>query len=128
MDDFWTEHIEIIEGMRRANWMKAKIAHDPKTLLARFALDADEQFNSTRPFHNWMGDTIFQVKPEESGGTARIAFYRLGTTMVNDTDELPNYMRGYTDGFVEYNFILDFNTAFDVNECSVKNFYNALLF
>jgi len=32
-------------------------------------------------------------------------FYRQGTTMVNDTDELPRYMRGYTDGFVEYNLI-----------------------
>ena len=60
---------------------------------------------STRPEHYWFGNDIIQVKPEESGGTARIMFYRQGTTMVNDTDELPRYMRGYTDGFVDYNLI-----------------------
>ena len=60
---------------------------------------------STQPQHFWFGNDIIQVKPEELGGTARIMFYRQGTTMVNDTDELPRYMRGYTDGFVEYNLI-----------------------
>src|SRR3990167_78514 len=60
---------------------------------------------STQPQHYWFGNDIIQVKPEESGGTARIMFYSQGTTMVNDTDELPRYMRGYTDGFVDYNLI-----------------------
>lgn len=40
--------------------------------------------------------------PNESGGTARITFYRFGTTMVNDTDELPLPFRPYTDSFVDY--------------------------
>lgn len=62
-------------------------------------------YSSTNPFHYWFGNDIVQVNPAESGGTARIMYYQLGTTMVNDTDELPRYMRGYTDLFVEYNLI-----------------------
>ena len=65
----------------------------------------DRVYVSTRPYHYWFGNDVIQVKPEESGGTARIMFYRQGTPMQNDTDELPFFMRGYTDGFVEYNLI-----------------------
>ena len=67
--------------------------------------DPNRVYNSTHPYHYWLGNDIIQVQPPESGGTAEIVFYRLGTPMVNDTDELPRFMRGYTDGFVEYNLI-----------------------
>jgi hypothetical protein len=59
-------------------------------------------FVESNPYHNWVGDTVFQVHPSESGGTARLQFYRFGTTMVNDTDELPLPMRSYTKSFVDY--------------------------
>lgn len=62
----------------------------------------DQVFPSTHPYHAWMGDSIFQVKPSESPGTAEIVFYRFGTTMVNDTDILPVPMRSYTNIFVDY--------------------------
>ena len=62
----------------------------------------DQQFSSVHPYHAWLGNTTFQIRPEESGGTARIVFYRFGTTMVNSTDELPQPMRSYTDSFVNY--------------------------
>ena len=65
----------------------------------------DRTYISTHPYHYWFGNEIIQVNPPESGGTARIMFYRQGTPMINDTDELPLYMRGYTDGFVDYNLI-----------------------
>ena len=73
-------------------------------------MEADEDYpgrvyNSTHPYHYWFGDDIISVLPADSGGTARVMFYRLGTTMINDTDELPRSMRGYTDGFVEYNLL-----------------------
>lgn len=62
----------------------------------------DEIFSSSHPYHAWLGGTTFIIKPEEQGGTARIVFDRFGTTMVNDTDELPVPMRSYTDSFVNY--------------------------
>src|SRR3990167_8746055 len=61
-----------------------------------------QTFNSTHPYHNWQGDTIFRVQPAESGGTAQFWFYRTGTPMVNDTDGLPLSMRAYTKSFVDY--------------------------
>lgn len=59
-------------------------------------------FTDTHPYHFWFGNNIFAVKPEENGGTATILFYRSGTPMVNETDELPMTMVAYTDSFVDF--------------------------
>src|SRR3972149_4258881 len=59
-------------------------------------------YSSAHPYHQWFGNTVFQVSPAETGGTAELVFYRFGTTMVNDTDELPHPFRSYTDAFVGY--------------------------
>lgn len=61
-----------------------------------------EVFNTTRPFHYFQGDTILGIKPESTGGTARISYYKLNPVLVNDTDELPTPMKGYTKSFVDY--------------------------
>ena len=62
----------------------------------------DEQFSSVHPYHHWQGDTVFRVQPGDSGGTARMEFYRFGTTMQNDTDTLPLIMRPFTRSFTDY--------------------------
>ena len=62
----------------------------------------DQTFSSAHPYHNFRGDNIIQINPPEQGGTASLVFYRFGTTMVNDTDELPIPMRPYTQSFVDY--------------------------
>ncbi len=64
--------------------------------------DPNQTYLSSHPYHNWQGDNIFKIQPADSGGTAIVYFYRLGTPMVNDTDELPFPMRGYTKSFVDY--------------------------
>jgi len=61
----------------------------------------DEQFSTVHPYHYWEGDSVLGVRPY-AVGTARVTFYRFGTVMVNDTDELPLPMRNFTTGFVEY--------------------------
>src|SRR3990167_2317607 len=61
-----------------------------------------EVVNSAHPYHNWEGDTIIHVMPSDDAGTAKIWFYRGGTPMVNDTDELPLEMRSYTNSFVNH--------------------------
>lgn len=60
-----------------------------------------QTFSSTHPYHAWMGDNVFIVKPE-GPGTAEVVFYRWGTTMKNDTDTLPLPMRPFTNIFVDY--------------------------
>ena len=64
--------------------------------------DPNQIYLSSHPYHNWQGDNVFKVQPADAGGTALIYFHRLGTPMVNDTDELPSPMRGYTKSFVDY--------------------------
>lgn len=59
-------------------------------------------FSSSQPSYYMYGDSVFGVKPESGGGTARIVYYKLNTVLVNDTDELPVPMRGYTKTFVDY--------------------------
>lgn len=58
-------------------------------------------FSSTHPYHAFRGDNVIEVHPE-GPGTAKLQFYRFGTTMVNETDTLPVPMRAYTDIFVDY--------------------------
>lgn len=58
-------------------------------------------FSSTHPYHAFRGDSVLEFHPE-GPGTAKLQFYRFGTTMVNDTDTLPLPMRAYTDIFVDY--------------------------
>lgn len=62
----------------------------------------NQVYSATHPYHNWIGDTVFQILPVNGGGTAEITFYRFGTTLVNDTDTLPLPMRSYTKSFVDY--------------------------
>jgi hypothetical protein len=66
-------------------------------------IQPNQVFSSTHPYHAWKGDSVFQVNPSDTAGTASLIFYRLGTTLKNDTDELPVPMRGYTKSFVDYN-------------------------
>lgn len=61
-----------------------------------------ETFNETFPYFYMLGDSVFGKKPEGIAGTARITYYRLGTTLTNETDELPVSMRGYTKSFADY--------------------------
>ena len=62
----------------------------------------DQQVPSTRPLHIFHGDNSFEVFPHENGGTALVEFYRFGTVLANDTDELPLPLRPYTKSFVDY--------------------------
>lgn len=62
----------------------------------------DQSFTATHPYHYYLGDSVLGIKPEQSGGTAEAVYYKLNATLVNDTDELPVPMRGYTKSFVNY--------------------------
>jgi hypothetical protein len=59
-------------------------------------------FSTAHPYHYYQGDTVIGVKPSDTAGTASLVFYRFGTTMVNDTDNLPQPFRSYTKSFVDY--------------------------
>jgi len=62
---------------------------------------SDEQFSSVHPYHYWQGDTVLGIKPSDVG-TAEIVYYKFGTTLVNDNDEVAQPMKTFTKGFVDY--------------------------
>ena len=62
----------------------------------------DQTFNSTHPYFCYTGDSSFEVKSDNSSGTARITYYKIRTKLTDDTDELPVVMRPYTRSFVNY--------------------------
>ena len=59
-------------------------------------------FNTTHPYFNYQGDTVFQVRPSDTAGTARIVYYKIQPVLVGDTDELPASMHAYSKSFVDY--------------------------
>jgi len=62
----------------------------------------NQSFVAEMPFFYMQGDNILGRKPSDASGTARIAFYSIGTILTNDSDELPYSMRGYTKSFEHY--------------------------
>lgn len=72
------------------------------TKMDNTGFQPNEIFSTTHPFHYFTGDSSFGIKPENSGGTASVTYYKLTPVLVNDTDELPVSMRGYTKSFVDY--------------------------
>ena len=62
----------------------------------------NQVFNSTQPYFYMQGENIIGVKPEQNGGTVKMIYNQLMTPLVNDTDELPLSMRGYTLSFTNY--------------------------
>ena len=61
-----------------------------------------ETFSSVYPVHYWLGDNVFGILPKGNAGTARIAYSKLATRLIDDADELPLSLRSYTTSCVEY--------------------------
>lgn len=68
--------------------------------LNRFS--STDVFDTLTPRHYWQGDTIFGVLPLGSAGTARMTLGKLQSQLVDDGDELPQFLRGYTTQCIEY--------------------------
>jgi hypothetical protein len=61
-----------------------------------------DRFSSINPRHYWQGDVTLGILPANTGGTVRMTNSIRYSPLVNDTDELPQIMKGYTTSFVEY--------------------------
>ena len=59
-------------------------------------------YSNRNVHHTYRGDTVFQILPAQTGGTARIDYARTFQTLDNDTDELPTVMKSYSKSFVDY--------------------------
>jgi hypothetical protein len=59
-------------------------------------------YAATNPRHYWQGDSVFGVLPFGNAGTARMSLGKLHTVLVDDGDELPQFLKGYTTSCIEY--------------------------
>lgn len=64
--------------------------------------DDNTIFGGAIPRYSWQGDTVFQILPKGTGGTARITYSKGEAILENETDELPYPMRRYSRSFIYY--------------------------
>lgn len=76
-------------------------------------------FNSTRPYFYMQGENVIGINPADSG-TVTITYPSLAAQMVNDTDELPVSMRGYTKSFVDYALSQAYYKDVKIKEAQLK--------
>lgn len=62
----------------------------------------NQVFNETMPYYFMYDQNQISRWPHDNGGTAAILYYKLTATMTNESDTLPQTMRGYTKGYVDY--------------------------
>lgn len=74
----------------------------PSTEIPMNQYAESDTYSSLGPRHSWEGETVFRILPFGDGGTARFSFGKFNTPLVNDNDELPQSLRSYTTGCVEY--------------------------
>lgn len=72
------------------------------TELPNNQYDDRDIFSTLAPKHSWQGDTTFRILPYGSLGTARMSLGKIATQLTDDSDELPQYLRSYTTGCIEY--------------------------
>jgi hypothetical protein len=66
------------------------------------AIHPTDVYSSTHPFYYMRGENIIGRLPHSNNGTASVTFYKMQTKLQDDTDELPNPMRSYTNSFVKW--------------------------
>ena len=77
------------------------VTYTPTTKIPLNQFSDFDIFSSFAPRHYWQGDTVFGVLPV-SAGTARMSLGQLSTQLDSDSDELPQYLKSYTAGCIEY--------------------------
>lgn len=86
---------------------KMDITTDGVNFYRATKLHTNEWFTNTtyietHPYYSLEGDNVFRKLPYGTSGTARLAYYKMQSPLVNDADELPISMKPYTKSFVDY--------------------------
>lgn len=78
------------------------VTYIPSTEVAVHNFTESDFFNAFAPRHSWVGETVFEVLPHQTAGSAKVTYAQRFTPMVNDSDELTQTLKAYTTAFVEY--------------------------
>lgn len=59
-------------------------------------------FSPNDPHHAWLGETVFQILPPSTGGSAKLTYGQRFSPLINDSDEVTQTLKAYTTSCVEY--------------------------
>ncbi len=62
----------------------------------------NKTFTDTFPYFYMQGDSVLGRQPIDQAGTFLCEYYKLNPVLVEDTDQLPVNMLGYTKSFIDY--------------------------
>jgi hypothetical protein len=78
------------------------VTYIPSTKIEVRAFTESDYFNMNAPRHAWLGETAFEILPHTQAGTVKMTYAQRFVPLTNDTDELPQTLKGYTTSFTEY--------------------------
>lgn len=81
----------------------------------------NKTFTDTYPYFYMQGDSVLGRQPIDQAGTLLCEYYKLNPVMVEDTDQLPVNMQGYTKGFIDYAHSQALMKDVKVQEAGVKS-------
>jgi hypothetical protein len=88
-------------GLRRV-WYVDPTGTFQATKMPSNDFSPNRTFDVTYPYFYMQGDNVIGRKPSDTTGTLVFEYPRTNAVMVNDTDQIPATMQGYTKGFVDY--------------------------
>ncbi len=62
----------------------------------------NKTYSVTYPYFSLVGDAMIRRRPNDADGTLLCQYYKLSPQLIEDTDQLPQSMWGYTKAFVDY--------------------------
>lgn len=67
-------------------------------------IDPNTVYSDYTPVVYFLGDTVLGRANHTTSGTASILYYKMSSVLVDDTDQLPVMMQGYSKSFVDYGY------------------------
>lgn len=87
----------------RRIWMNTGVSSMQEAAVVRVNdFDPNTVWDQYNPIVYFLGDSVMGRKPNTSGGTANILYYKMTPVLVEDTDTLPVSLQGYSKSFVDY--------------------------
>lgn len=87
--------------------VKLEVSYDgniwtTSTELKPYQFSSQDFYSAIYPCHYWQGDNVFGVLPTTQSGSAKFTYNLRYAPLVNDTDEVPLILKGYTTSCIEY--------------------------
>ena len=87
--------------------VKIEVSYDMNTWttsteLKPYQFSNQDFYSAIYPCHYWQSDNVFGMLPATQAGFVKFTYNLLYTPLVNDSDEVPLILKGYTTSCIEY--------------------------